>query len=190
MKICVKGLPGWLLILSTSSFLWTSCKKGDTGPAGTANVSFSDWFTPASYKKDTVFGTYVFSYNQAAPAITSKLLDSGTVIVFGKLLGYNPLEWPVNQVSALPITLTYQQSGNVNIDVWTAAVSPGNVNIRFTNSVNYYGSIANAHKFRYILIPGGAKIPAFVRGRLVTQQVQHLDDAGYVELCQSLGIPQ
>src|SRR5579859_2606030 len=79
-----------VVILSLSIFIMgQSCKKGDVGPAGpagatgaagstgatgatgatgTANVIYSDWFTPGSYTKDTVFGTYGFYYDKATTA--------------------------------------------------------------------------------------------------------------------------
>src|SRR5580698_1766776 len=79
-------------------FFFVSCQKGDTGPigatgatgaagptgpqgpTGSANVIYSDWFTPASYIKDTVFGTWGFYYDSAVAAITQTILDSGTVM--------------------------------------------------------------------------------------------------------------
>src|SRR3569623_1198210 len=48
---------------------------GVTGATGTANVIYSDWITPASYKKDTVFGTYNFYYDIAASKVTQAVLD-------------------------------------------------------------------------------------------------------------------
>src|SRR5689334_19830301 len=86
-----------------------SCKKGDDGPPGTANVRYSEWFTPSPWKKDTLFGIYGFNYIKAAPDITQNILDSGAVLTFGKLLGYNALVWPAGQVGQLPINLTYVQ---------------------------------------------------------------------------------
>lgn len=138
------------LVLSSG----TACKKGDTGPAGTANVYYSEWFKPDTYIKDTVYGVWGFKYNKAAPGITQNILDSGAVLVFGKLLGYNPTVWSANQVSQLPITVTYNQGG-MQEDNWQAYASPGNLRIRFTNDHNIYTSIATQHQFRYVIVPGG-----------------------------------
>lgn len=157
----------------------THCKKGDTGPAGppgTANVIYSEWFTPNVYTKDTVYGVWGFKYNKSAPAITQQLLDSGTVLTFGKLLGYIPSIWPRNVVQQLPITLTYM-SGGVTNDTWTARLSPGNLQIRFVNDRNIYATIANQHQFRYIIIPGGTK------GARVARRT-------YEEVCREYGIPE
>jgi hypothetical protein len=150
-----------------------SCKKGDTG---TANVQYSPWFKPDVYKKDTVFGTWGFRYDHPVPAITQNIIDTGTVLVFAKLLGYNSLIWPLNQVAQMPITLTYQ-SGGVTNDTWTASVSPGNLRIRFVNDRNIYNTIANQHQFRYIIIPGG--VP--VNGRVA--------QLSYEEVCNKYNIP-
>jgi len=167
-----------LICAVTLVLINTACKKGDTGPAGatgTANVIYSEWFTPTPYIKDTVFGVWGFKYNKAAPGITQQVLDSGSVLTYGKLLGYNPLVWPTNTVQQLPIDLTYNQGG-VTTDTWTARLSPGNLQIRFVNDKNIYGSIATAHQFRYIIIPGGNK----AGGRVARQS--------YEEICKQYGI--
>jgi len=160
-----------------------SCKKGDTGPAGpagTANVIYSDWFQPATYTKDTVFGIWGFSYTQPAPGITQAVVDSGTVIVYGKLKGYNTLIWPTDQVANLPISLTYIQ-GTTMTDTWTGLVSAGQVKIRFVNDHNFWTSISNAHMFRYLIIPGGKK---------ATASTANLTHMSYEQACNTLNIPQ
>ena len=168
-----------LAACSITILMATSCKKGDTGPQGqkgTANVLYSAWFTPDAYKKDTVYSVWGFNYNKAVPAITQPILDSGTVLVFGKLLGYNSLVWPTGQVGQLPINLTYQQ-GSVMTDTWSAHATPGNLRIRFINDHNTYTSIATQHQFRYIIIPGGTP----------TGRVAQLS---YAELCKQYNIPE
>lgn len=159
-----------------------SCKKGDTGPAGppgTANVQYSDWFTPNPYIKDTIFGIWGHKYNKAAPGITQQVLDSGTVLTFGKLLGYNQSVWPANVVQQLPIQLTYRQSGATMTDTWSARASPGNLQIRFVNDHNEYNVISNTHQFRYIIIPGGKPLAG---GRVAQRS--------YEEICREYGIPE
>lgn len=168
-----------LILLCVIVLAVTSCKKGDTGPAGlpgTANVVYSEWFTPNVYTKDTVFSVWGFKYNRSAPQITQQILDSGTVLTFGKLLGYNPLIWPTNLVQQLPITLTYN-SGGITNDTWSARLTPGNLQIRFVNDRNIYTTIAVNHQFRYIIIPGGAK-----GGRRVR--------LSYEEICREYNIPE
>jgi hypothetical protein len=198
-SLCMKTLT----VAVTLLVLITSCKKGDTGPtgpAGTANVIYSDWFTPAAYKKDTIFGSYGFNYDKADAAITQKIIDSGTVITYGKLDGYNPIIWPTAQVSALPINITYLSGSSSNIDTWSSLVTPGNLRIRLVSSLNAYGSISNAHLFRYVIIPGGVKnTTAYKQGAIsssgkqisaadLNTVVQNYQQMGYTETCQRLGI--
>jgi len=128
---------------------------GATGATGTANVIYSDWFTPATYAKTTIFGTVHFDADQAASGITQAIIDKGTVLVYGKLNGYNPVIWPTGQVSALPIEITYMNGTTQNIDSWSSLITLGNVRIDLASSSNAYASISNAHQFRYVIIPGG-----------------------------------
>ncbi len=125
------------------------------GLRGTANVYYSDWFTPATYAKDTIFGTAHFDANIAASLITQNIIDKGSVFVFAKLNGYNPVIWPTDQVSSLPILINYMSGTTPDLDTWSDNVTVGNIQIDLTSSINAYGSISNAHQFRYIIIPGG-----------------------------------
>ena len=171
----------YLLICSVAiMIIAASCQKesgpiGPKGDTGSANVIYSAWFTPTTYTKDTIFGIWGLNYNQAAPLITQPVLDSGVVLTYAKLLGYNPAIWPITQVSQMPITLTYVQ-GSTMTDTWSALATPGNLHIRFTNDKNYYSTIANTHKFRYIVIPGGKA------GRRA--------DLSYQEICAMYNIPE
>ena len=156
--------------LLCSLFMY-SCKKGDTGPAGATgpagpagpagspNVIYSAWFTPTTYVKDTVFNLWRFTYLKAVAEITQPILDSGTILVYGKLEGYNSAIWPTGQVSVMPISVQYKfSSGGITYtDTWSALFTPGQIRVVFINDANYYTSISNAHQFRYIIIPGGVK---------------------------------
>ena len=178
--------------------VFTSCKKGDVGPqgpqgpagsqgaqgqqgvqgqTGTANVIYSPWFTPGAWTKDTIFGLWGFNYNKTATEITQQLLDSGVVLAFGKLYGYNPIIWQNGQVGQLPVAINYILGGTTYTDNWSALVTPGNIHIRFTDDQNYYGSISTSHQFRYIIIPGGS-----AGGRLA--------NLSYEEVCRKYNIPQ
>jgi len=127
---------------------------GATGATGTANVIYSAWVTPSTYTKDTVFSTYHFYTNIAAAKITQAILDHGTVIVYGKLDGYTSVIWPTDQVSALPIVVTYTEGTTVYTDTWSSLATLGNIKIDFVDDKNLYNGISNAHQFRYIIIPG------------------------------------
>jgi len=207
-------------VLIGALLVFSSCKKGDTGPAGatgpagpagptgttgSANVVYSAWFTPSAYVKDTVFDLYGFYYDKATTDITQAVLDSGVVLTYGKLDGYNTAIWPTTQVSALPIVVSYKFSvgGITYNDTWSALVTLGKLKIQFVDDQNYYGSISNAHQFRYIIIPGGAKSAvASVKPGIHTVDGKTLDAAAvrsviqnyrqmsYEEVCERLGVPQ
>ena len=210
-----------ILPLLATVFL-VSCQKGDTGPAGpagptgpagaagaagatgaqgpagTANVIYSQWFTPASYVKDTVFGLYGFSYTKATTDITQQVIDSGVILTYGKLNGYNPTLWPTNQVIQLPITILYDVGSTTYIDVWSATETVGNLKIRLVDNLNAYGSVNPSHQFRYIIIPGGKKSTVASAGREWSSgSGRQLDDGAgrysrmsYQEVCNALGIPE
>lgn len=152
--------------------------KGPKGDPGTANVIYSDWITPATYTKTTVFGTLHFSYTITAAKITQDILDKGTVIVYGKLNGYNPSIWPVDNVAALPIVITYMSGANSNIDTWSGITSLGTIQIDMTSSLNAYSNISNAHSFRYVIIPGGVHTAANInfKNYAEVKQALHLTD--------------
>jgi hypothetical protein len=171
-RLLIAGIAAIVIII-------TSCKKGDMGPQGpkgNANVIYSNWFTPATYKKDTLFGIWGFNHTIAVPDITQSILDSGSVLTFAKMHGYNPAVWPTGTVGQLPITINYMQGG-LQVDTWQAYATPGNWRVRFTNDHNIYTTIANQHQFRYIIIPGGT-----LAGR--TSQLS------YEEICRMYNIPE
>jgi hypothetical protein len=198
------------LLFIAPLFIIACSKQGDTGPAGPAgapgpqgpvgspNVIYSAWFTPSAYVKDTIFGIYGFSYTKATTDITQKTLDSGLVIVYAKLLGYNALVWPTTQVGQLPISLTYVQ-GVTMTDTWTALTTAGNLKIRFVNDKNYYPSIAVMHQFRYLVIPGGVKStvasikPGLKTGKGSQAEIDEVaanyKQMTYEQVCQKLNIP-
>jgi len=152
--------------------------KGAKGDPGTANVIYSDWITPSTYTKTTVFGTVYFTADIAASKVTQAILDQGTVIVYGKLNGYNPVIWPTDQVANLPISITYMSGAVSNIDIWSALGTVGSIRISLTSSTNAYSSISNAHQFRYVIIPGGVHTLSNVNSKNYDEvkQALHLRD--------------
>ncbi|HWK05774.1 MAG TPA: hypothetical protein VNS58_19170 [Puia sp.] len=217
-----RSILSQLFLLSLFTLLlFSSCKKGDTGPAGatgaagatgsagptgatgSANVIYSAWFTPATYVKDTVFGTYGFIYDKATTDITQPVLDSGVVLVYGKLDGYITSVWPTAQVAVLPINITYMIGSSPNIDTWSALATLGNLRIQLQSSLNAYDLISTLHQFRYIIIPGGTKSAvASVKPGISTANGIQLDavnvrkvlnnyqEMSYAEVCQLLKIPE
>lgn len=152
--------------------------KGAKGDPGTANVIYSDWYTPATYTQTTIFGTINFTADIAAAKITQAILDKGAVVVYGKLNGYNPVIWPTDQVSTLPIAINYMSGTTPNLDAWSALCTVGNVRISLTSSTNAYTNISNAHQFRYIIIPGGVHTLSAVnlKNYKEVQQALHINN--------------
>ncbi|MES2064064.1 MAG: hypothetical protein V4456_19225 [Bacteroidota bacterium] len=154
---------------------------GATGPAGatgTANVIYSDWITPTAYTKTTVFGTFNFTWDIAASKVTQAILDKGTILVYGKMNGYNPVIWPTDQVGVLPVVINYLSGTTPEIDTWSARNTVGKIQIVMTNNNNVYGSISNAHSFRYVIIPGGVRTTSTVnfKNYAEVKQALHLAD--------------
>ncbi|HEX2937230.1 MAG TPA: hypothetical protein VHO72_17885 [Bacteroidales bacterium] len=155
MKRHLLLIPTFLI---AGTILLISCSKdgaeGPKGETGSANVIYSDWFTADSFSQTTIFGIKNFSFSKSVPAITKAIIDSGLVITYGKLSGYNVSVWPANQISALPIIVTYV-TGNTQVDTWSSHIYEGKLSINFTNSTNFYNDISKTHSFRYVIIPGG-----------------------------------
>src|SRR5258708_20447151 len=87
------ALPPLFLLSLFTLLLLSSCKKGDTGPAGatgSANVIYSAWFTPVTYLKDTVFDFFGFSYTKATPNITQLVLIIVFLLPYVNLTDYIP----------------------------------------------------------------------------------------------------
>ena len=132
--------------------------QGPQGPAGAANVIYSAWFTPPSYTVNTVSGLKNFDAVQPAPKITQAVLDSGVVLVYGRLSGYIPQLWPTNQVGQLPILINFTSGTSTLTDTWSAYTTVGSLRINMVNSANIYSGLNPVDSFRYVIIPPG--VPA------------------------------
>ena len=173
------------------------------GQPGTANVIYSDWETATAFSETKIFGRNTFAASFAEPKITQSILDQGAVIVYGKLDGYNTEIWPTNQVSQLPIIVSYVQTtakgkNQGESDTWSGVDTVGTVSVTFTNNHNLYtkaDSIYNNMQFRYIIIPGGVSATgnSLVKGKgkmtnRVTNPInaQELKGKSYDEVKQML----
>lgn len=175
----------------------TGCKKGKDGPQGppgTANVKYSNWFTPDKFQAATVFGVIHLSYDKAVADITQPVIDSGAVLTFGKLEGYTTTIWPTGATAQLPIAVVYKIGGNANTDTWSTILKPGNLRIDLTSTANAYANdaaISHAHQFRYIIIPGGQKITGLSGNRSISfRRAEDVSQLSYAEICRALNIPE
>jgi signal peptidase I len=162
-------------VLAITAF--TACtKQGAQGPAGTANVIYSNWDT-LKYKWDntTVLIPDVGSafYNRIdADLIDSSILKQGDVRVFMK--GGEPNN---NDTNIYVLPRVYRSEDYTNfilnakkIILYNQLVGQNNAPIR---------PWLKSAKFRYIIIPGG---------KLAAARAQQKED--YQTLCNRLGIPE
>jgi len=151
---------------------------GTDGEDGNANLIYSDWFIASSFTLSTGFGGIkLLDHDEPASEITQEIIDTGVVLVYGNLRGYTTTIWPFNHVALLPVTLTYGTSPT-EIDTWTAILSAGNIKIRFINNNNRYTSIAQVHRFRYIIIPSSEAISASKSDNYAKTIANNLSAAG------------
>lgn len=144
------------------------------GPAGSANVQYTPWFTPYPWSQQTPYGIIEIYYNEAVPALTSAIVNGGTILVYGQLNDYITAIWPANEVAPLPISLTYVYSGKTYTDTWQYQLSPGNLYLQMTDDLNFFnGAQFVSSNFRIVIIPGGVPIPTGI---------------GYKELKKYLGV--
>lgn len=144
-----------LLIITALLFAvigsFTSCKKGDQGPAGTANVMYSDWMA-VSFKADTIhvgsaIDTVDYYATITATKLDSTVLNKGDVKVY---VNVGTVASPtVAEVSAIGLTAVLQSqkitlvggAGNPASDEYSTYTQGGS---------QYY-------LYRYVLIPGGVR---------------------------------
>lgn len=129
--------------------------KGPKGDPGTANVIYSDWYTPIEPQPGIFSIIKDASYNISALKITQAILDHGTVMVYGRLNGYSATIWPTDQVAQFPIIITSRVSTLLEIDNWAAVCSVGNIHITLTDEIGSYRHNLSQNSFRYVIIPGG-----------------------------------
>ena len=84
----------WLLLCV--ALVAFGCAKGDTGPTGpkgatgSANVIYSDWYSPATWAAETLFGIAQRTYTMTATSLTQEIIDRGVVQVYMRFVGLNP----------------------------------------------------------------------------------------------------
>lgn len=154
--------------------------QGDAGPqgeTGSANVIFSEWFTPNAWATRNSFNNLrQLYYDQDAPQINEEILNEGVIQVYAKLNGYVGSLDLFDKVVQLPFYIIYSPTTE-EADQWSYRATVGNLRIIFENNKNSYTSIAVTHQFRYVIIPGA------VNARL------SLDFSDYEAVKQAYKIP-
>lgn len=154
-------------------FTLVSCSKpedGAPGPAGTANVIYSNWVTPSSYAGSaTLHNQTIFNNNKD---IYNASMNGGTVLVY-----WNQ---PNNGNTVYQLNYSWS-SGYMNYYISTNGVT-SDISIS-TNILNYDG-VGQTDRFRYIIIPGGT--PA-TTGKQAQPDFKKMS---YNEVCKYLHIPE
>jgi hypothetical protein len=158
-----------LAALTTGFFMTMSCKKGDTGPAGPAgpdSVMYSNW-TPLSFSKvyDQTTGDSAYGAAVTAPQITSKVLNTGSVV--GYLLLQNPLTQDSSIVNAINYVTEYFSVGKINI---------------------FAGADFSGIPYRYVIIPSKITITDS-NGNPLTYTSDQIKKMDYTTLTGLLSIP-
>jgi hypothetical protein len=163
LKLCL------LAIVTTAFFMTMSCKKGDTGATGATgpdSVMYSSWTTlSTTWQYAQYLGDSAYIGTVTAPQITSKVLNSGSVI------GYFLLQDPLTGDSSAVNALNYA----------TEFFTPGYIDI--ASSVDLTGI-----SYRYVIIPGKISITSS-DGTVKTYSSDQMNKMDYTTLTGLLNIP-
>jgi hypothetical protein len=156
--------------------------EGPRGKTGTANVIYSNWYSPETWVFETTFGVAERSYTIETSLLTQEIIDSGVVMVYMRFFGLNP------QINQLPIILQdvhysflfRAQAGSIKVvyySLTTPTIDPG--------------EIPSYNQVRYVLIPGGVlEEAAVMEGITCRQLIDSLDSMPYSEVCGRFDIPE
>ncbi len=161
-------------ILLTITFL--ACSKpedgavGPAGPAGTANVIYSDWIVAPATTPGNIDGTLGNITNIAAPKLTQEIIDKGTVLVYGK---FNTTSFPLPYTSFAggdPNTINfYPEVNNIKL-------------MRFKHDGSGGITISSSVMFRYILIPGGMTAGTSKQAQLDFHKMSYTEVCAYLKI--------
>ena len=150
-------------LLFTGSLFLTSCKKGDQGPAGTANVIYSDWLDVTFEdvtEQGAEFKTWVAEIS--APKLDNAILSTGEIKVF---LNVNTAADPtVIEASTIGLTTVFRLN-SINL-IGASDLDDDDPYSTFTSQGQ------KSYQYRYVLIPGGVKATSSVNWNNY-KEVQH-----------------
>ncbi len=176
----------WLLLCVV--LVAFGCAKGDTGPAGprgvpgSANVIYSDWYSPSTWSAETEFGIAQRTYTMTSTSLTQEIIDKGVVMVYMRFVGLNPA---IIQLPFVVPDVSYSFSFR------TAAGFVKVVYYNLTAPTTTPIVIPSQNQVRYVLIPGEA-LAASISGDGSTreQEIASLKSMSYSEVCRKYGVPE
>ena len=176
----------WLLLCV--ALVAFGCAKGDTGPTGpkgatgSANVIYSDWYSPATWDAATEFGIAQRTYTMTATSLTQEIIDEGVVMVFMRFAGLNPaiIQLPV-VLADVGLSFSFRAAaGSIKVVYYSPAATSTTP-----------GVIPSTNQVRYVLIPGGAVAASMQAGGLsYEREIAGLKSMSYSEVCRTYNIPE
>lgn len=149
----------WVVVIALLALMTTSCEgpMGAQGPAGTANVVYSDWtaFDSSNWSElKTRFGIAYREYRIDEPRIDDDIVATGSVAVYVQLVNTAP------EVDPLPF-MGYLTKAEMQILDFT--LEPGAIVLRLrdqdgVDNPGTFGGSSNV--FRYVIVPGGTQLSA------------------------------
>jgi hypothetical protein len=175
----------WLLL---SVALVTFGCTGDTGPAGprgatgSANVIYSDWYSPSTWDAETEFGIAERTYTMTDTSLTQEIIDRGVVQVYMRFMGFNPA------IIQLPFVVP-----DVGYSIYFRAAA-GSIKVVYYNPAARTTTptiIPPTNQVRYVLIPGGALAASMqANGSTCEQEIASLKSMSYSEVCRKYNVPE
>jgi hypothetical protein len=154
---------------------------GPTGPAGTANVIYSDWFQSTPWE-DTTYNIGISKiHRRIAPAITTSIINTGTVLVYCKR--------PSGAVVQLPfLTLQNANYGHLNVEYF---LYPQRLHLIITraSTATMEGVPFPQDEFRYVVIPGAVAGGRFASVPAAGRTVQDIKQMSYEQVSVLFNIP-
>ncbi|MDD4857448.1 MAG: hypothetical protein PHD74_04990 [Candidatus Krumholzibacteria bacterium] len=175
----------WLLL---SVALVTFGCTGDTGPAGprgatgSANVIYSDWYSPSTWDAESEFGVAQRTYTMTTTSLTQEIIDRGVVLVYMRFIGFNP------EIVQLPFLV------NNPAYSFSFRASAGSIKVVYYDTAAPTTTpiiIPSENQIRYVLIPGGALDASMqADGSTCEQEIANLKSMSYSEVCRKYSVPE
>jgi len=159
---------------------------GSDGPPGTANVIYSEWFSPATWVLGTTFGVAERAYTMTTASLTADIISHGVVLVYMKFVGMAPA------IYQLPVTIIPSAPGSTYCFMHRA--EPGSVKAIYyllSSPTTDPGVIASSNQVRYVLIPGGVLAASAERAGITSARLAgSLPSMPYTEVCRLFNMPE